>query len=88
MSNAMKLRKIGNSLGTTFSREVLQKAGFAPDDELEVTASAGEIRLRRTNGRLLVNLSRAEADALLACKMDSKDGLSALAKVRKLIKSE
>lgn len=85
MSNAMKLRKIGNSLGTTFSKEVLQKAGFAADDQLEVTASAGEIRLRRAGGRLVLELTKAEAGALAEGKMDSKAGLSALAKARKLM---
>lgn len=80
----MKLRKVGNSLGTTFSKEVLQKAGLTADDELEVAVSAGEIRLRRADGRLTLELTKAEAMALADGKMDSKAGLSVVAKARKL----
>jgi len=87
-SNIMKLRKIGNSLGTTFSKEVLQNAGITADDELQVVATPGEIRLRSADGRLTLELTKVEADALAEGKMTSKAGLSVVAKVRKLVERE
>lgn len=81
----MKLRRIGNSLGTTFGREVLRQAGLSGNEELEVTATPGEIRLRRAGGRLVLEITRPEANALAAGNFDSKAGESALAKVRKML---
>lgn len=72
-------------MGTTFSKDLLQKAGFTSEDPLEVTATPGEIRLRRASGHILVDLSRAEANALISGKLDSKAAASALGKVRKLV---
>lgn len=85
LTNAMKLRKIGNSLGTTFSREVLQKAGFEGDEDLEVSVTTGEIRLHRANSPLMVELTRAEANALADGKLESKAAVAVFAKVRKLV---
>ncbi len=85
MQGAMKLRKIGNSLGTTFSKDVLQKAGFTGDEALEVVASPGEIRLRRASGRIVIELTEAEANALAAGDMDAEAAVSALAKVRAMV---
>lgn len=82
----LKLRKIGNSVGTTFNQDLLRKAGFTEADELEATASAGEIRLRRADGRLTLDLNKAEVTALADGNMSSKAGLSVLAKARKLIR--
>lgn len=81
--STMKLRKVGNSLGLTFSKEILQKAGLTGDEELEVTASRGEILLRKTKGGLTVEFSKAEATALAGRKFETKAGESALEKVRK-----
>jgi len=80
----MKLRKVGNSLGTTFSREVLSKAGFAEGDELEVVVSAGEIAIRpAVLTKVVVEFTPAEAKALTTGKLDSKLAESALNKVRR-----
>lgn len=80
----MKLRQIGNSLGTTFSKGTLQAAGFDGNEELEVVASLGEIILRRSRKRLVVEFTKSEATALATGKFDSKAGEAALEKVRKL----
>lgn len=84
MKDTMKLRKVGNSLGATFSKELLKEAGFSGDEELEVAAQEGEIMIRRTSVRLVVEFSKAEAEALAGEKLGTKAGKSALAKVRKL----
>lgn len=84
--NTMKLRKIGNSLGTTFSREVLQKAGLDGDEELEIFVSRGEITLRKAKGGISVEFSKVEADALAAGKFDTKAAMAGLEKVRKAVK--
>ena len=81
----MKLRKIGNSLGTTFRKETLVRAGFVEADELEVQAVPGEIRIRRTGGRLSLDLTRAEAKALVAGNAESKAGQAVQAIARKLL---
>lgn len=85
----MKLRKIGNSQGTTFSRDVLNKAGFADGQELDIVASPGEIKIvpAAVEG-VLVSLTVAEAKALVAGKIDSRPGLAAVNKVRRLIGEE
>lgn len=85
----MKLRKIGNSQGTTFSRDVLNKAGFADGQELDIVASPGEIKIvpAAVEG-VLVSLTVAEARALASGKIDSRPGLAAVNKVRRLIGEE
>lgn len=84
----MKLRRIGNSLGTTFSREILQKASLAGDEELELITFPGEIRLRRVSDRIVVQLTEAEAKALTAGNLETKAATTALAKVRALLGEE
>ena len=81
----MKIRKIGNSLGATFGKEALARAGFTEADELEVQAVSGEIRIKRASKWLLLELTPAEAKALAAGNAESKAGKSARAKVRKLL---
>ncbi|GEM_PF-1203317 len=66
------------------SQDVLKAAGFSCDDELEIAASSGEIAIRRANIRLVVEFTKAEADALASDEMATKASKSALAKVRKL----
>ncbi len=83
----MKLRRLGNSLGTTFSKELLGRAGFSEDDELEVTAAPGELHIRRANGAQVLELSVAEVKALAAGNMDSRAGQTASAKARKLLEA-
>ena len=85
----MKLRKIGNSQGTTFSREVLNRAGFEEGQELDVLASPGEIRIvPAVVSGVTVSFTTAEAKALATGKLDSKSGEAALNKVRRLIGAE
>jgi antitoxin component of MazEF toxin-antitoxin module len=84
----MKLRKIGNSLGTTFSKSLLEKAGFSGSEDLEITAATGELRIRRASGRLMLELTPLEAEALAAGKFESKAGKSAIAKIRLKLKPE
>lgn len=82
----MKLRKIGNSQGTTFSRDVLNRAGFEDGQELDVLASPGEIRIvPAVVSGVTVSFSTAEARALADGKLDSKSGEAALNKVRRMI---
>lgn len=79
----MKLRKIGNSLGTTFSRDLLERAGIDEGQRLEVSAKPGEITIRpsvRTG--IIVEFTPSEAKALAAGKLDTKAGESALNKLR------
>lgn len=85
----MKLRKIGNSQGTTFSREMLNKAGFRDGQELDVLVTMGEIKIVPTVGSgVTVSFTPAEAKALAAGKLDSKSGEAALTKVRRMIGAE
>jgi antitoxin component of MazEF toxin-antitoxin module len=82
----MKLRKIGNSLGTTFTQEILAKAGISEGQELEVIGTLGEIKIRPAAGNsVIVEFSAAEAKALAGGKLDSKSGESALNKVRRVM---
>lgn len=79
----MKLRKVGNSLGTTFSRDVLAKAQFSEGQDLEITATRGEIKIRLAkNSLLMVGLTPGEAAALVTGDLKSEDGKAAVAKVR------
>lgn len=76
----MKLRKIGNSLGTTFGKDLLLKAGFSAEDELAVSASKGEIRVRLERSPVILELSKAEASALASGDFKSKAAQSVVAK--------
>lgn len=82
----MKLRKVGNSLGAILSKDILKKADFAENDELDVTVSRGEITLRKQRSGVTVDLSKEEAAALCAGEFETKAGKSALSKVRKAAK--
>ena len=84
MSN-MKLRKIGNSLGTTFDKATLARAGFGEDDSLIVTSATGEIKIRRVGGRQVLDLSETEIRALASGDTTSKAGKALAAKARKLL---
>lgn len=56
MPNTTKLRRVGNSTGTTFKSEDLRAAGFAENDLLEVHASPGQLLLTPHDGRKFVML--------------------------------
>lgn len=84
----MKLRRIGNSIGTTFTKEALQQAGFSESEELVVSAFPGEIRIKRAGGRQVLELSIAEVKALATGTIDSRAGQAACAKARKLLAPE
>jgi antitoxin component of MazEF toxin-antitoxin module len=82
----MKLRKIGNSQGTTFSRDMLSRAGFEDGQELDVLVSPGEIKIvPAIVSGVTVSFTTAEAKALATGKLDSKSGEAALNKVRRII---
>lgn len=83
--NVMKLRKIGNSLGTTFDKATLARAGFGESDALVVTSTAGEIKIRRAGGRQVLDLAEAEIRAVATGDTTSKVGKAAAAKARKLL---
>ena len=85
----MKLRKIGNSQGTTFSRDTLTRAGFEDGQELDVLVSLGEIKIvPAVVSGVTVSFTTAEAKALATGKLDSKSGEAALNKVRRMIGAE
>ena len=82
----MKLRKIGNSQGTTFSRDMLNRAGFEDGQELDVLVSPGEIKIiPAVVSGVTVSFTTAEAKALATGELDSKFGEAALKKVRRII---
>lgn len=82
----MKLRRIGNSLGMTFTRAALAKAGMVEGQELEILASPGEMKIVPTvKDRLVVCFTTAEASALAEGKLESKAGKAALNKVSQLV---
>lgn len=83
--NTMKLRKIGNSLGTTFDKATLARAGFGESDALIVSSTAGEIKIRRVGGRQVLDLSEAEVKAVASGDTTSKAGKAVAAKARKLL---
>ena len=85
MNATMKLRKIGNSLGTTFYKGTLARAGFSEHDTLIVASTAGEIRIRRAGGRQVLDLSESEVRAVAAGDTTSKAGKAVAAKARKLL---
>lgn len=84
----MKLRKVGNSLGTTFSKDLLTTAGFEDDEELEVVATPGELRITRLSNRMTLDLTPDEASALATGNLTSKPGKSVLAKAKHLIRAK
>ena len=85
----MKLRTIGNSLGTTFNRETLEREGIGEGQELDVLAKPGEITIRPAiRPGVVVEFTALEAKALAAGKLDTKAGESALNKVRGSIKED
>jgi antitoxin component of MazEF toxin-antitoxin module len=85
----MKLRKIGNSQGMTFSREVLSKAGFEGGQELDVLVSPGEIKIvPAVVSGVTVSFTTAEAKALASGKLGSKSGEAALKKIRRIMGAE
>lgn len=88
MQNQTKLRRIGNSLGTTFSKGVLQQAGLTGDEPLELVVRPGELRLRRAMACIAVEFTPAEATALAAGETATKAARAAQAKVRKLLQPE
>ncbi len=83
--STMKLRRIGNSLGTTFDKATLARAGFSEDDALVVTSTAGEIKIRRAGGRQVLDLAEAEIRAIATGDTTSKAGKALAAKARKLL---
>jgi antitoxin component of MazEF toxin-antitoxin module len=83
----MRLRRIGNSLGTTFTKLALQDAGFTEDDELIVSAVPGEIRITKAAGDLLLEISPLEAEALASGRLRTRIGRSAVAKLKALLAS-
>lgn len=84
----MKLRKIGNSLGTTFSRDLLNRAGFEDGQELDIIASPGKIEIVPAVVQgVTVLLTTAEAKALAAGNLNSTSGEAALNKVRQMLGS-
>lgn len=83
----MKLRKIGNSLGLTFDKATLARAGFGEGDPLMVSSTPGEIKIRRAGGRQTLDLSELEIRALAEGDTTSKAGRAVVAKARKLLGS-
>lgn len=83
--NIMKLRRIGNSLGVTFDKPTLARAGFGEGDQLVVTSATGEIKIRRAGGRQALDLSEAEIRAVATGDTTSKAGKAVAAKARKLL---
>jgi antitoxin component of MazEF toxin-antitoxin module len=81
---AFKLRKIGNSNGTTFSQEILNAAGFKPGQLLDMMVSPGEIKIvPAVESGVMVVFTADEAQAVATGQLDTQAGLSALNKVRK-----
>jgi antitoxin component of MazEF toxin-antitoxin module len=79
-----KLRKIGNSQGTTFSQEVLNSAGFKPGQLLDMVVSPGEIKiLPAVESGVMVVFTADEAHAVAAGDLHTEAGQAALDKVRK-----
>lgn len=82
----MKLRKIGNSFGTTFSQDALSKAGFTEDVELDVIAVRDEIIIRPAlpNG-YAIEFTPSEAKAIAREQLGTKSGQAAVQKIRRLL---
>ena len=81
---SFKLRRIGNSYGTTFSQEVLNAAGLKKEQDLELRVSPGEIRIvPAVASGVTVMLTADEAQAIAASELDSEAGRAALDKIKK-----
>jgi hypothetical protein len=76
---------MGNSLGTTFSKELLMRAGITAEHNLEVTATHGELCIKRVSDQLLLKLTPAEVKAVAEGKFNSKAGESAVEKAKRLL---
>lgn len=81
------LRRVGNSLGLTFTKDVLAVAGFSEGQELHLSVATGEIRIFG-DPMIGIELSTAEAMALIEGKQDSDAGKSAVLKLRNQIQSK
>lgn len=84
----MKLRKVGNSLGATFTKALLTTAGFEVDEELEVVAAPGELRIKSLKNRMTLDLSSEEAMALATGNLTSKPGKSVVTKAKNLLRGK
>ncbi len=73
-------------MGLTFSKEALERAGFAADEKIALLVSPGEIRIRAVGERHRLELSQQEIKALVSGSLDSKDGKSVVAKAKSLLK--
>jgi antitoxin component of MazEF toxin-antitoxin module len=80
-----RLRQIGNSQGVTFSRELLQTAGFEAGQDLQIIAVPGEIRVTRADDLVNVALTETEAKAIAAGDTTSEPGKTAADKVRQAL---
>jgi hypothetical protein len=83
----MKLRKIGNSLGAIFTRDLLALAGFDTDHDLQITAEPGAIHIRSNSPKVVVAFTSREAEALVLGQNDTKAGISAIRKIQRIIDS-
>lgn len=74
----MKLRKVGNSLGLTFTRDVLSRAGLQEGQELKIIANPGSITIQPMHESVIVELSEMEVVALISGDLKSEEGKSAI----------
>lgn len=84
----MKLRRIGNSLGTTFSKELLQQVGLAENDELAMMVVDGELRIRRAPKSDIMELSGPEITALAAGDLASEIGRQLQARAKAFLSEQ
>lgn len=82
----MKLRPIGNSVGTVFSKDVLQRSGLAEGDELVADVAPGEIRLRRAGAALMLPVTEGEAREIASGTTSKKTWASVAARARRLVR--
>lgn len=88
MAKELKLRRIGNSVGLTFSKETLARAGFDDDEKIALFVVPGEIRLRSGSDRHRLDLSQSEIKALASGELGGKEGKAVLAKAKSLLKDK
>jgi antitoxin component of MazEF toxin-antitoxin module len=88
MAKELKLRRIGNSVGLTISKETLSRAGFDNDEKIALFVAPGEIRLRSASDRHRLDLSQSEIKALVGGDLDGKDGKALIAKAKSLLKDK
>ena len=60
-----QLKAWGNSQGLRFSKEVLEEAGFAPDEELNMTVHEGSILLTKAHRHKTLEERVAESGGCL-----------------------